>query len=188
MVEAGAATGTALLRWIPLLPLVAALAHGAALGLLRREMSRPLVIAISCGAPIAAFVVTCAAFAQLLGLPDGGVLVDPVYAWVGAGRIAADMAFVFDPLTAVMCLVVTGVGSLIHVYSIGYMGDDHRDDGECRGAQNVQEIHPCDHVDPRRDHRRGVDQGTDRRRAGHRVRQPDIERDLRRFAGRPQKQ
>ena len=42
------------------------------------------------------------------------------------------MAFRLDPLSAVMCLIVTGVGSLIHVYSIGYMDDDHRDD---RGFQ-----------------------------------------------------
>jgi NADH-quinone oxidoreductase subunit L len=39
------------------------------------------------------------------------------------------MAFLLDPLSAVMCLIVTGVGTLIHVYSIGYMDDDHRDDG-----------------------------------------------------------
>jgi NADH-quinone oxidoreductase subunit L len=129
MVEA-AATPTDLLRWIPLLPLLGALAHGVGLGLLRREMPRALVIAISCGAPIAAFAVTCMAFARLVALPgEQPVLVDPVYQWIGSGRVSADLAFAFDPLTAVMCLIVTGVGSLIHVYSIGYMDDDHRDDG-----------------------------------------------------------
>jgi NADH-quinone oxidoreductase subunit L len=59
---------------------------------------------------------------------DGGVLVDPVYSWIGAGAFSADVTFLLDPLSAVMCLVVTGVGSLIHVYSVGYMDDDHRDD------------------------------------------------------------
>jgi NADH-quinone oxidoreductase subunit L len=128
MVETAAATD--LLRWIPLLPLLGALAHGVGLGLLRREMPKSLVIAISCGAPIAAFAVTCVAFAKLLGMPgEHPVLVDPVYQWIGSGRVSADLAFLFDPLTAVMCLIVTGVGSLIHVYSIGYMNDDHRDDG-----------------------------------------------------------
>jgi NADH-quinone oxidoreductase subunit L len=38
------------------------------------------------------------------------------------------MGLLFDPLSALMCLVVTGVGSLIHIYSIGYMDDDHRED------------------------------------------------------------
>ena len=128
MVEGAAQTD--LLRWIPLLPLAGALAHGVGLGLLRREMPKPLVVAISCGAPILAFLVTCVAFGRLNGLAgDHRVLVDEVYQWIGAGRVSANLAFAFDPLTAVMCMIVTGVGSLIHVYSIGYMNDDHRDDG-----------------------------------------------------------
>jgi NADH-quinone oxidoreductase subunit L len=128
MVETG--TSSDLLRWIPALPLAGALVHGVTLGLLRREMPRPLVVAVSCGAPILAFVVTCLAVSRLFALPgEHPALVDEVFTWVGAGRVSADMGFAFDPLTAVMCLIVTGVGSLIHVYSIGYMADDHRDDG-----------------------------------------------------------
>jgi NADH-quinone oxidoreductase subunit L len=74
--------------------------------------------------------VTLLAFFQLRGLPAGGAgLVDEVYTWIGAGRVVAEMSFLLDPLSAVMCLIVTGVGTLIHVYSIGYMDDDHRDDG-----------------------------------------------------------
>ena len=93
-------------------------------------MPRGLVIAISCGAPIAAFAVTCMAIAQLTGLAgEQRALIDEVFTWIGAGRVSAELAFSFDPLTAIMCVIVTGVGSLIHVYSIGYMDDDHRDDG-----------------------------------------------------------
>jgi NADH-quinone oxidoreductase subunit L len=128
MVETG--TATDLLRWIPLLPLLGALVHGVGLGLLRREMPKPLVIAVSVGAPALAFLVTCMSFSQLLALPaEHKALVDHVYTWIGSGRVSADLTFAFDPLTAVMCLIVTGVGTLIHVYSIGYMNDDHRDDG-----------------------------------------------------------
>ena len=70
-------------------------------------------------------------------MPEGErVLVDRLYTWIGAGigatRFTADLALRVDPLSAVMTLVVTGVGSLIHVYSVGYMDDDHRDD---RGFQ-----------------------------------------------------
>jgi NADH-quinone oxidoreductase subunit L len=69
----------------------------------------------------------------LLELREGSqLLVDNVYTWIGAGvgssAFSADVAFRFDPLSAVMCLVITGVGSLIHIYSVGYMDDDHRDD------------------------------------------------------------
>jgi NADH-quinone oxidoreductase subunit L len=128
MVEGG--TQTELLRWIPLLPLLGAAIHGVLLVLVRREASPTFVAAVSCGAAIAAFGVSCLALVRLLALPgDPGALVDEVYGWIGAGRLAIEMAFRFDPLSAVMCSIVTGVGSLIHVYSIGYMGDDHRDDG-----------------------------------------------------------
>jgi NADH-quinone oxidoreductase subunit L len=126
----GSAAQTGLLVWIPLLPLLGAAVHGVVLGLFRREMSRGAVIAVSCGASIAAFAVTCVALAKLLGLPgEHRVLADLVYPWIGAGRVSADLSFAFDPLGATMCLIVTGVGSLIHVYSIGYMDDDHREDG-----------------------------------------------------------
>jgi NADH-quinone oxidoreductase subunit L len=121
------------LRWIPLLPLLAAAAHGVTLGLFRRPLSRGLTVAVSCGSVIASFVLACVAFWRLLQLPEGSrVLVDNFYTWFGAGVepqvFSAEMSFLVDPLSAVMALVVTGVGSLIHVYSIGYMDEDHRDD------------------------------------------------------------
>ena len=57
---------------------------------------------------------------------------DDVYTWIGSGvgsqAMSAELAFLMDPISAVMCLIVTGVGFLIHVYSVGYMDDDHRDD------------------------------------------------------------
>jgi NADH-quinone oxidoreductase subunit L len=121
------------LRLIPLLPLCGALIHGLTLGLNRRPLSKGLTNLVSCGAVIAAFAVSCFAVSELLQLPEGQRrLVDDLYTWIGAGVgreiVSAEMALVVDPLSAVMILVVTGVGSLIHIYSIGYMEDDHRDD------------------------------------------------------------
>jgi len=129
--------GETLLRWIPLVPLLAALLHGVMIGVVRRSTPRWAVIAISCGAVLLSFVFSCVAFFNLAQLPpEGRVLVDSIYTWIGAGigdtRLAAEVAFRLDPLSAVMILVVTGVGFLIHVYSVGYMDDDHRDD---RGFQ-----------------------------------------------------
>ena len=125
------------LRWIPLLPLLVASVHGVMIGVVRRTAPRWLVIALSCGAVGVAFLISLYAFIALAGLPDGQrVLVDRLYTWFGAGagdaRFSAEMALRLDPLSAVMTLVVTGVGFLIHVYSIGYMDDDHRED---RGFQ-----------------------------------------------------
>ena len=122
-----------LLRWIVLLPLVAASLHGVTLALLQRPLSRSATIALSCGAPIAAFVIAFFALLSLAGLPaEERFLTDTLFTWIGSGRFSADAAFLFDPLAAVMTLVVTGVGSLIHLYSVGYMDDDHRED---RGFQ-----------------------------------------------------
>ncbi|MFP8881377.1 MAG: NADH-quinone oxidoreductase subunit L [Myxococcota bacterium] len=122
-----------LLHWIPLLPLAAAIYHGVMIGLVRRQTPQTVVAAISCGAVILAFVLSFASLLNLLDQPEGSrLLVDNVYTWIGAGigntAISAELAFRLDPLSAVMILVVTGVGSLIHVYSIGYMEDDDRDD------------------------------------------------------------
>jgi NADH-quinone oxidoreductase subunit L len=57
--------------------------------------------------------------------PDARTLVDPVYTWFRVGDFHANVSFLLDPLSAVMILVVTGVGFLIHVYSVGYMAHDH---------------------------------------------------------------
>ncbi len=59
----------------------------------------------------------------------------------------------------------------------------HRHDVHGGRRQHVQEVHARDHVDAGRHHRRRVDQRADGRRAGHGVRQPDVQRDLRRLAG-----
>jgi len=128
----GASTSE-LLRWIPLLPLGTAVIHGVLLGVLRRPAPRWLTVVLSCGSVILAFALSCLAFAELIGLPEGQrLLVDELYPWIvsgtGSEALRAGLAFQLDPLSAVMALVVTGVGSLIHVYSIGYMADDDRED------------------------------------------------------------
>jgi len=123
-----------LLRWIPLLPLLGALFHGVVLGVVRRgESPRALVIGVSCGAVLLSFLLSCLAFAELLTQPaHARVLVDYVYTWIGSPspgqEFSAELAFRLDAVSAVMIVVVTGVGSLIHLYSVGYMDDDHRDD------------------------------------------------------------
>ena len=83
--------------------------------------------AISVVAPavvLAAFITACYAFATLLRLPPGAALVQRVYPWITAGTLHVDVAFRIDALSVVMALVVSGVGFLIHVYSVGYMAED----------------------------------------------------------------
>jgi NADH-quinone oxidoreductase subunit L len=83
--------------------------------------------AISVVAPAAvgaSFLTGCYAFMQLLSQPHGSALVQRVYPWITAGTLQVDVAFRVDALSAVMVLIVSGVGFLIHVYSVGYMAHD----------------------------------------------------------------
>jgi NADH-quinone oxidoreductase subunit L len=121
------------LRWIPGLPLAAAVLSGLWLTFARTNLPRPAVILLACLAPILSFGLGLREVFRLTQLPEGQqFFVDNLYTWIGAHPFHAELSFLLDPLSAVMVLVVTGVGSLIHVYSVGYMDDDHRED---RGFQ-----------------------------------------------------
>ena len=105
------------LRFIILLPLLGVVFHifyGA-------RMGRRAVNAVGSGVVLASFLLAVSAFFQL---PDGGALVDRMFPWITAGELHVDFALRVDALSAVMILVITGVGFLIHVYSIGYMAED----------------------------------------------------------------
>jgi NADH-quinone oxidoreductase subunit L len=74
---------------------------------------------------LASFVVGAAAFVQMLGQPgDGRTRLVHVYQWVSVGSFKADVNLLLDPLSISFVLLITGVGSLIHIYSIGYMSHD----------------------------------------------------------------
>lgn len=115
------ATPVEYLRWIVLLPLL-----GAAInGLLNRRLPRPAVSAIAVGSVAGSFVLSVRAFLQLRALPEAErALHDQVFSWIAIGDLRVDAAFLADPLSAVMILLVTGVGLLIHIYSTGYMAHD----------------------------------------------------------------
>jgi NADH-quinone oxidoreductase subunit L len=76
-------------------------------------------------APIASFVVGLVAFAQLAG-GDDEALTQRLFTWIDVGAFHVDIGLLFDPLSAVFVLLITGVGGLIHIYSIGYMAHDER--------------------------------------------------------------
>ena len=73
------------------------------------------------------FVVAVVALGDLLALPaEQRLHVTRLFHWIGAGSFSLDATLRVDPLSITMVLVVTGVGALIHVYSIGYMERDPR--------------------------------------------------------------
>src|SRR5690348_952531 len=71
-----------------------------------------------------AFAVSLWAFGVLLTMPRGAALTLTLWRWIEAGSFHVNIALRFDALTAVMALVVTGVGAFIHLYSDGYMAED----------------------------------------------------------------
>jgi NADH-quinone oxidoreductase subunit L len=110
----------ATLRWIVLFPLLGVLFHAFVaprVGRRSSSMAGPAVVGI-------AFAFAFAAFWRLVGLEEGGALVDRMFPWVEIGNVKVAVGLHFDALSAVMTLIVTGVGFLIHVYSAGYMGED----------------------------------------------------------------
>jgi NADH-quinone oxidoreductase subunit L len=77
----------------------------------------PLVLLLSFG-------LTAAIFAAMLGVDREAPFIRTLFSWIPAGDLHIDAALQVDPLSMVMTLVVTGVGTLIHFFSVGYMRDD----------------------------------------------------------------
>ncbi|MFD8590184.1 NADH-quinone oxidoreductase subunit L [Streptomyces sp. NPDC059637] len=75
----------------------------------------------------ASFVVGAVLFAELLGRDgDDRTMIQHLYSWVPVGGFQADVTFRLDQLSIVFVLLITGVGTLIHLYSVGYMEHDER--------------------------------------------------------------
>ncbi|MGH7858020.1 MAG: NADH-quinone oxidoreductase subunit L [Candidatus Binatia bacterium] len=119
-------TPTSLLRWIPILPLVTAFVGGLFGAKIQKSFGKQGIAALAVTPVALSFLLSVVAFFRLLGLdPEHRVLLDSWFTWISIGTLRVDVAFLVDPLSAVMILVVTGVGGLIHVYSIGYMHEDN---------------------------------------------------------------
>ena len=113
---------------IPLLPAAGALLNGVA-GV--RFFGKRAAALVACSTMAAAFVLSAAAFVELVRLaPEAREITVTVATWMpplaletarGIGTFSADWAVRLDPLSALMILVVSGVGFLIHVYSVAYM-------------------------------------------------------------------
>jgi NADH-quinone oxidoreductase subunit L len=103
---------------IPFFPLVGFLLNG----LLGKRLSKPIVSLIAVGSVAASFAFVLVLLAKVypLTVPYS----DHYFTWIQSGSLNIGCDLAVDRLTAVMLLVVTGVGLLIHIYSIGYMGHE----------------------------------------------------------------
>src|SRR6266478_2030076 len=103
---------------IPIFPLIGFLLNG----LFGGRMSQPLINAIAIGSVALSFAWVVK---TLLGLGSLETkYVENYFTWIQSGAVQIGVDFAVDRLTAVMLMVVTGVGLLIHIYSIGYMAHE----------------------------------------------------------------
>src|SRR3954454_6476696 len=91
---------------------------------LRRPQARNVVSAVGVGVLAASFLVSALLFVQLRAHPPHQPVLVDLWRWLPVGPLQIDMGFQLDQLSAVMLLIVTGVGSLIHLFSVGYMKED----------------------------------------------------------------
>ncbi|MNR81360.1 NADH-quinone oxidoreductase subunit 12 [compost metagenome] len=117
-----------LIGLIPLFPLLTATLIGLmTLFFAHKGQGAPkgLVSALAVAGPLASFLVSCVLFFQLRALPEAErALTQTVFPWIHVGPLQIDVSFLLDPLSAMMILMVTGIGTLIHLYSVGYMSHD----------------------------------------------------------------
>ncbi len=103
---------------IPIFPLIGFLING----LLGRRFSEKTIGWIGAGSVGASFLVAVSIFLELLSMDPGSRSIQKiVYSWIWSGDLNVPIGFLVDPLSIVMIMVVSGVGCIIHVYSIGYM-------------------------------------------------------------------
>lgn len=107
-----------LVALIPLLPLITFII----IGLNFRRLPKMLTSMLGCGSVLVSFILSVIVFLQVKSA--GTAIEVKLFDWILTAKFNVSFALVVDPLSALMLLVVTGVGFLIHVYSIGYMGHD----------------------------------------------------------------
>ena len=82
---------------------------------------------LGCALPLGSFAISLAMFVQMLGRADDDRQVGQhLYTWFETSQLTVEMNLLVDPLSILFLLLITGVGSLIHIYSIGYMAHDER--------------------------------------------------------------
>src|SRR5574344_10170 len=110
-----------LVKFVPLLPLLGFLF----LGLLGNKIKNEKIIgSIGCGTVGIAFVLLFSMFWNFIQAPPESAVIVPIYNWITIGDFNIQIAYQVDQLSLLFGMIITGVGFLIHVYSIGYMHGD----------------------------------------------------------------
>src|SRR5688500_13018391 len=112
---------TSLIPFIPLLP-SAGFVVNATLG---KRLPKSVSGGLASLVMVLSFLISAYLVWQLAQMaPDQRLMTNTIYRWMASGEFTLDVTLLIDPLAAVMLLVVTGIGSLIHIYSTAYMHDE----------------------------------------------------------------
>jgi NADH-quinone oxidoreductase subunit L len=110
-----------MLALIPLFPFLGFVVNST----MGRRLPKSVSGGLASLAMLASFAVSVITVLQLRGLsPDARAIEQTLYTWIASGDLNIALSFRVDPLSAVMILVITGIGSLIHIYSTAYMHDE----------------------------------------------------------------
>ena len=110
-----------MLALIPLFPFVGFLVNS----MLGRRLPKSVSGGLASLAMVASFIVSAMTVWQIAGMdPAHRAVEQTLYTWISSDDLTIDLAFRVDTLAAVMILVITGIGSLIHIYSTAYMHDE----------------------------------------------------------------
>lgn len=99
-------------------------AHGDDSHVLARPKYASLVSMVGTGVLVIAFVLAAAMFFAMRGVRMDAPFIQRYWSWMPAGDLHVDFAFQLDQLSMLMVLIITGVGALIHIFSVAYMRDD----------------------------------------------------------------
>src|ERR1700752_2329923 len=113
-----------LIGLVPLFPLVGFLING----FFGKKMSKGLSGGIACVSVLASFIIAVLAFVELHHSSNKSHVVN-LFTWISSDTLTINFDFLYDPLSSLFLLIITGIGFLIHVYSTGYM---HEDEGFSR--------------------------------------------------------
>ena len=107
----------------------------ALIGLFGQKAPKPAAGVLASVLVGASFLVAVANFLAMRDLPEGTFLHENLYTWMQVGDFQVNAALMMDRLSGLMILIVTGIGCLIHIYSVGYMQHDHNDPQSTRYAR-----------------------------------------------------
>ena len=123
MGEWEAGLDASVIRWIAVLPLIAAIVHGALIGLVRAQISDQSIWTISLSALGVSFALSLLSIFDLVDRGGGEPILDTLGPWIGGGvgprSFSAELTFQLDPLSAVFCIAVTGIALAAYTFTIG---------------------------------------------------------------------